>query len=231
MQASLQQPTALDTHPPPSPCPQARPWRLKRMAVDAGEEEAAAPAAEGRGRGRGATTAEQEEADMERFLQAGLDCWFEPGCHRLTDVLLSRGRRTWSASCRQSFWGCLLVCVRCHPWLMDVPLGRRRGTWSVSCRQAKLAFNWYSNPLQELEEDPEMRARVALYKDPNFDPAAAAAAVQGGMGESGALLGGALLGRCWVGLPESKQGPHRCSSQLYCDLDLQRARFLAPALP
>lgn len=46
---------------------QARPWRIKRMAVDAGEEEAAA--AEGRGRGRGVTTAEQEEADMERFLQ------------------------------------------------------------------------------------------------------------------------------------------------------------------
>lgn len=32
-----------------------------------------------------------------------------------------------------------------------------------------------------------MRARVALYKDPNFAPAAVAAAAQGGMGESGAL--------------------------------------------
>jgi nonsense-mediated mRNA decay protein 3 len=30
--------------------------------------------------------------------------------------------------------------------------------------------------LQELEEDPEMRAQVALYKDPTFNPAAAAAA-------------------------------------------------------
>ena len=29
---------------------------------------------------------------------------------------------------------------------------------------------------QELEEDPDMRQRVALYRDPAFDPAAAAAA-------------------------------------------------------
>lgn len=49
-----------------------------------------------------------------------------------------------------------------------------------------------ARPAQELEEDPEMRARVALYKDPNFDPAAAAAAAQGGMGESGASSEGAV---------------------------------------
>jgi hypothetical protein len=29
---------------------------------------------------------------------------------------------------------------------------------------------------QELEEDPEMRARVALFRDPQVDPSAAAAA-------------------------------------------------------
>lgn len=55
---------------------QARPWRLKRMAVDAGEEEAAP--AEAKGRGRALTTAEQEEADMERFLQVRFRvplCW------------------------------------------------------------------------------------------------------------------------------------------------------------
>lgn len=34
-----------------------------------------------------------------------------------------------------------------------------------------------------------MRARVALYKDPAFDPAAAAAAAQAGMGETGAPAG------------------------------------------
>lgn len=49
-----------------------------------------------------------------------------------------------------------------------------------------------ARPAQELEEDPEMRARVALYKDPNFDPAAVAAAAQGGMGESGASSEGAV---------------------------------------
>lgn len=49
---------------------QQRPWRLKRLAVDAGDEEGA-PAAEKErgGRGRVASSAEQEQADMERFMQ------------------------------------------------------------------------------------------------------------------------------------------------------------------
>ena len=48
---------------------------------------------------------------------------------------------------------------------------------------------------QELEEDADMRARVALYKDPAFNPAAAAPAPAGGMADSGDR-GGALLGCC-----------------------------------
>lgn len=70
-----------------------RPWKLKRLAMDAGEEEEKSE----QKRGRGVSVAEQERADMERFLQ-------------------------------------------------------------------------------ELEEDPDMRSRVALYRDPNVDPAAQAAA-------------------------------------------------------
>lgn len=48
-------------------------------------------------------------------------------------------------------------------------------------------------PPQELEEDPEMRARVALYRDPNFDPAAAAAATarqQAAMADTGERVQG-----------------------------------------
>ncbi|PSC72831.1 60S ribosomal export NMD3-like [Micractinium conductrix] len=79
----------------------ARPWRLKRLAMDIGEEEAPQQVQ----RGRCISTAEQEQQDMERFLQ-------------------------------------------------------------------------------ELEEDADMRARVALYKDPAFNPAAAAPAPAGGMADS-----------------------------------------------
>lgn len=78
-----------------------RPWRLKRLNLEAGEEEAAAAQQQQQQphRGRGMSTLEQEQADMERFLQ-------------------------------------------------------------------------------ELEEDADMRARVTLYRDPNFNPAAAAAVQQ-----------------------------------------------------
>lgn len=78
---------------------QQRAWRLKRLAVDVGEEEAAAQkaAAQQPHHGRGMSSLEQEQADLERFMQ-------------------------------------------------------------------------------ELEEDPDMRARVALYRDPNYQAASAAAA-------------------------------------------------------
>ena len=52
---------------------QQRPWRLKRMAVDAGgEAEAAAAAGPGPRSNRAAAAGlEQEQQDMERFLEVG----------------------------------------------------------------------------------------------------------------------------------------------------------------
>ncbi|KAL4447194.1 hypothetical protein ABPG77_007227 [Micractinium sp. CCAP 211/92] len=81
---------------------QQRPWKLKRMAVEVGEEEAGAGAPH---RGRGVSVADQQAADMERFLE-------------------------------------------------------------------------------ELEEDPEMRARVALYRDPGFNPAAVQQQQQAAMADT-----------------------------------------------
>jgi hypothetical protein len=53
-----------------------RPWRLKRlpMATD-GDEEDAAGEKQKQHRGRGVSTAEQEQADMERFMQVGGAGW------------------------------------------------------------------------------------------------------------------------------------------------------------
>jgi hypothetical protein len=52
---------------------QQRAWRLKRLAVDVGEDDEAAAAAaaqqQQQHRGRGMSTLEQEQADMERFMQ------------------------------------------------------------------------------------------------------------------------------------------------------------------
>lgn len=52
---------------------QQRAWRLKRLAVDVGEEEAAAQkaAAQQPHHGRGMSSLEQEQADLERFMQVG----------------------------------------------------------------------------------------------------------------------------------------------------------------
>lgn len=118
-------------------------------------------APEGRGRGRGVTTAEQEEADMERFLQVR---WW------LVSVCVPRVVLT----CRRQSGGG-------GHGALGFPAGTAHALLIRGCCLQTIGL------LQELEEDPEMRARVALYKDPNFDPAAVAAAAQGGMGESGAL--------------------------------------------
>ena len=57
-----------------------RPWRLKRMAMEAGEE--AAPSVSGRGRDSRAGGAPRHEQDMERFMQVLLpDAPCASSCH------------------------------------------------------------------------------------------------------------------------------------------------------
>ena len=167
----------------------ARPWRLKRMAVDAGEEEGGAPEARGGGRGRGLTPAEQEQADMERFLQA------RAAARRAGSPWRRRaGRRAPHAHKLTASLPTL------HPRLQELEEDPdMRAEPPTSTLRSLRALNPLLVPPQclpqELEEDPDMRARVALYKDPAFDPAAAAAAAaaQAGMGETGAPLRGAKL--------------------------------------
>lgn len=99
------------------------------MAVDAGEEEAAA--AEGRGRGRGVTTAEQEEADMERFLQ--VRWWLVSVCVLLSGCDL---HETEEGEAEVERWRSLLA-QQCP--VTTSPYPRFVVGWCVRCSSARRA--------------------------------------------------------------------------------------------
>ena len=62
---------------------------------------------------------------------------------------------------------------------MSQPLGNLPSTtWAIPCRctlvvhgRFWLAWLPFLHMLQELEEDPEMRSKMALYRDPGYNPA------------------------------------------------------------
>ncbi len=113
---------------------QQRAWKLRRLAVDAGEEDAAAEkaaaaaAAQQAHRGRGVSSLEQEQADMERFLQVGL--WLVV-CMNCLSVWLSIGEPVlWAVEASLA----MLSSCRCPLPLPLVPNPSTNGAAVCVCR-------------------------------------------------------------------------------------------------
>lgn len=107
---------------------QQRAWKLKRMAVDAGEEEGGAAGAAQRG-GRGVSAAELEQRDLERFME----------------VRPLHARCVRCAWCASSSGSRVAVCV--CAWLCPGP---------AAAAQQHCTTCW-APTFQEMEGDPEMR--------------------------------------------------------------------------
>lgn len=80
---------------------------------------------------------------------------------------------------------------------------------------------------QELEEDPELRAKVALYRDPDYDAAAAAAARENAMTDDDDEDDGLLD----VPLEELLDDLAALSVQDNADPDQGRGQALHPGAP
>ena len=126
---------------------QKRPWRLKRMAMELEDEAGGAP---GRGREqRGGPGGTRREQDMERFMQA---CLLPQGIYITAACLMWATR-----ACGYLYW------ERQH-------CSRQAGSQeSQMSRQAACRCLIIHAVMQELEEDPEMRSKMALYRDPEYE--------------------------------------------------------------